>query len=102
MTQHRAYRQKSSVPPCFRISEPISEQEIHALRALERGEASSNQQQLALRCILVKLSGCYDQPFVLGQADQTNFRAGRSYVGQQALKLLKSDLNILLGGEHEN
>ncbi len=101
MTQ-RAYRQKPNVPPCFRINEPVTEQEIHALRALERGEASSNQQQLALRVLLVKLSGVYDQGFVPGAPDQTQFREGRSFVGQQALKLIRSPIDVLLGGEHEN
>ncbi len=99
--QQRLYRQKANTPPCFRITDAISEQEINALRACERGEATGNQQQLALRCILVKLSGLYDQPYVPGEPDQTQFRAGRSFVGHQMQKLLKVDIDILLGGEHE-
>jgi len=99
--RQRTYRQKPGVPPAFRINDPITEQEIFALRAVERGEADPNQQKLALRLILLKLCGTYDQEFVPSHADQSAFRGGRGFVGKTAMKLLKADIDILLGDEHE-
>lgn len=71
------------------------------MRAVAEGTADAFQQQLAMRCITVKLSGAYDQEFVIGQPDQTTFRGGRSWVGKTILKFLKADIDILLGAEHE-
>lgn len=101
MTAVRVYRQKSATPKCFRLTELVTEQDIVALRALERGEATPYQQQLALYAITVKIAGVYDQPFVPGHDDQTHFRSGRTFVGQKIQSFLKVDIDILLGGEHE-
>jgi len=93
----RTYRQVPNTPPAYRIAETVNERDIAALRALEHGEASPEQQKLALRLVLVKVSGLYDQTVVLGHADQTTFRGGRQYVGQVLMKFLRTDINLLLG-----
>ena len=98
-TKQRLYRQKPDTPPAFLINEAISEQEVYALRAIEDGTADAYQQRLALRCIVTKISGAYDQEFVIGSADQSAFRGGRSFVGKTLIKLLKTDLDVLLGDE---
>ena len=100
--RQRSYKQKQGTPPAFRLSGPVTDAEIHALRALEKGEATAYQQQLALRCILVTVSGAYDQEFVVGQPDQSAFRGGRAFVGRMVLKMIKTDLDVLLGDEHED
>ncbi len=96
----RTYRQKAGTPPAYRIAEIVTEADIQALRALEQGQASPDQQRLALRLVTVKLSGVYDQAAVIGHTDQTYFRSGRSFVGQMLMKFLRADLTQLLGEPH--
>ena len=67
-----------------------------ALQALERGEATKEQQQRALRWIITSAAMTYDEPFVPGQADVTGYLAGRMSVGRQIVKLLKVSVRALL------
>lgn len=82
------------VPQCF-IVPLVEEQETRALRALEAGEADAHQQRLALALIIKKFSRAYDEAFVPGHSDQTQYLLGRQFVGQQITKYLRQDLGKL-------
>ena len=84
----------SLIPEAFR-SIPLSKQEIYAIRSLEEGTADPYLQRLALATILKKLSRVYDVHFVPGEPDVSNFLAGRGFVGQEIMKLLRLDAAAL-------
>lgn len=71
-----------------------SVEDAGALQALQRGEARPDQQQRALKWIIEQASQTYDQPFVPGQADVSDFICGRMSVGQQIRKLLVLNLAL--------
>jgi hypothetical protein len=66
--------------------------DIYAIRALAAGNANESQQKRALDWIINKAAMTYDQPFRPGGlegARETDFAAGRMFVGQQVVKLTK-------------
>lgn len=74
-----------------------------ALQALFRGDAGPDQQKRALKWIIESAAMTYDEAFVPGQPDVSNFLLGRMNVGKQLVKLLKINLNVLLKkGASEN
>lgn len=60
-----------------------------ALQALQRGEASPEQQKRALDWFITHAAGAYNVSFVPGSQDASAFMEGRRYAGLQAVKLLK-------------
>lgn len=66
-----------------------------AIQALARGDASPEQQKRALAWITNSAAMTYDETFVAGQGDVSQFLAGRRNVGLQIVKLLKVALNAL-------
>jgi hypothetical protein len=76
------------IPQAFK-SVDLTTEEVLAIRALSGGEASAYEQRLAFVTIIKKLARAYDQPFVPGHQDQTNFLCGRAFVGQELLKVSK-------------
>lgn len=80
---------------------PITAEETRALKALEKGEATSHQQQLALATIIKKFAATHDEPFIAGQADATGFMAGRGFVGRRILLHLKQSFAVLHPNEKE-
>lgn len=62
---------------------------LAAIKAVNAGVASADQQQLALRWIVEQACGTYDQPFRPGHDGQTEFACGRMFAGQQIVKMLK-------------
>jgi len=65
------------------------ERHIAAVKAVAEGEATSDQQKLALAWIVNDVSMTGQQSFVPGKADVTNFIEGRRSVGNQILKLVR-------------
>lgn len=66
--------------------------DIYAIRALAAGTANEGQQKRALDWIINRAAMTYDQPFRPGGAEgarETDFAAGRMFVGQQIVKLTK-------------
>jgi hypothetical protein len=61
---------------------------IRALRALERGEASPEQQMGALQWVIDQAAATYEVSFHPGWPDATAFAEGRRFVGLQIVKLL--------------
>lgn len=58
-----------------------------AMQALQRGEATPDQQIRALKWIVNAAAMTYDETFVAGQQDVSAFLAGRRSVGTQIVKL---------------
>lgn len=64
-----------------------------ALQALARGEADAGAQGRALKWIIEKAAGTYDQSFYPDNARVGDFLEGRRSVGNQILKLVKINLS---------
>lgn len=72
------------LPPAYELAD------VTALQALERGNASPEQQRRALGWVINLAAGTYDlayRPGLEGARD-TDFALGRQFVGQQIVKLL--------------
>jgi len=59
-----------------------------ALQALQRGDATQDQQQRALRFVIESLCGTYDMAYRPASPRDTDFALGKAFVGQQMVKLL--------------
>jgi len=66
-----------------------------AIQALTRGEASPEQQRRALDWIVNRAAMTYDEPFIPGKADVSDYLAGRMSVGRQIVKLTKVDIQAM-------
>lgn len=66
---------------------PIDKQERVAIKSLFKGEATPDQQLLALSVIIKKLSRAFDLTYVPGSFDESSFLAGRGFVGQQLTRI---------------
>lgn len=66
------------------------QEEVGALQALVRGNAAPHQQKLAIDWIINVAAGTYDAHYFPGERD-TAFALGRAYVGQQCVKLIKTN-----------
>ena len=74
---------------------PAKHYQQRALKALEVGEASGAQQRAALKFIVDELSNRYEAVAPHHFPDSvrdTDFAAGRAYVGKQIVALLNSPL----------
>ena len=78
---------------------PADPADAHALRALQAGTATADQQQRALRWILVNACDTAGQPYWPSDRD-TAFALGRLFVGKQIGRLLTCDISTLRGPEH--
>ncbi len=79
-----------------------SVEDAGALQAMYRGEARADQQQRALKWIIESAAQTYEQPFVPGQADVSDFICGRMSVGQQIRKLLSLNLALFKSNPSRN
>ena len=73
-----------------------------AIQALQRGDASAEQQRRALAWIINIAAGTYDLSYRPGGPDgerDTTFALGRAFVGQQIVKVMKIALTKLPGRE---
>ena len=69
-----------------------------ALQALQRGDATPDQQRRALRWWIEKACGTYDMSFRPGAEDgrrDTDFAEGRRFPGLQTVKLLNANLDAM-------
>lgn len=66
-----------------------------ALQALQRGDATPEQQARALKWVVESAAGTYEHMFVPGAQDQTTYLEGRRSVGLQIVKLLRVDIGRL-------
>jgi hypothetical protein len=74
-----------------------------AIQALQRGDASADQQQRALTYIVNTLAGTYDDSFRPGvDGDRlTAYAAGRRFVGLSIVKLCNLKLSAFKKGQSE-
>lgn len=73
-----------------------------AIQALIRGEADEYQQKRALKWIIEQAAGTYDLAFRPGGEEgrrDTDFALGRSFVGQQIVKLSRLNVAALVRRE---
>lgn len=63
--------------------------EVEAFRALERGEATPHQQQVALSALLKKLCRVYDVHYLPDDERGTNFLLGRAFPGQRVMRAIR-------------
>lgn len=68
--------------------EELTDLEKAALRHVHAGDATSEQQRLALGVIVNKFARAHDLHIVFGQPDATGFMNGRAFVGKKILKYL--------------
>lgn len=61
---------------------------VYALKALQAGEATPEQQQVALNFIIHVVSRRFDIPYFPDSDRDSAFATGRLFVGEQILKLL--------------
>lgn len=81
-----------AVGPPVELPAVVDEFEYAALRALQAGNATAEQQRVALKCIVEKMSGAYDVSFRHGEGGDrdTAFAEGRRFVGLQIIRHLNS------------
>lgn len=77
------------VPPFYELSD------AKALKALEDGTASPEQQVRALRWIIEKGCSTYDLSYRPTGDRDTTFAEGRRFVGLQIVKMLKLNTSVL-------
>lgn len=74
--------------------------DVSALQALQRGDATPEQQQRALKWLIEQGAGTYE--FAFYDTDRaTAFALGRAFVGQQIVKLLRLNLMNLPRRDNE-
>jgi len=76
-----------------------------AIQALQRGNATPDQQRRALEWIVMQASGTYDEPYRPGGPEgerDTSYALGRASVGRQIVKLSKMALSKLRGEVSED
>lgn len=66
--------------------------EIRAIKSLAVGEASADQQMLALEVIVKKLSRAFDLGYLPGSFDESAFLNGRMFVGMQITKVVNQPM----------
>ena len=66
-----------------------------AFQALERGDATPDQQKNALRWLLHEAARINDLSYRLGNSDGTAFAEGRRFTGLQVVKLLRLNMAAL-------
>lgn len=78
-----------------------SRYDAFAIKAVAKGEATEAQQQRALQWIIQAAAMTYDETFVPGQPDVSNFLAGRRSVGLQVVKLINVPIEQIRSDEPE-
>lgn len=76
-------------PPPYELAD------INAIRGLQAGTASSDQQQRALKWIIENACATYELSYRPTNDRDTSFAEGRRFVGLQIVKALHMDTSIL-------
>jgi len=76
--------------------EPLSKEEVQALKSLYRGDAQTHQQRLALQVIINKFGRMSQPAFVPGDPGQSAFLAGRQFVALQITDCINRPLGQLV------
>lgn len=77
------------IPPSY------TPREAYAVRATAKGEATDEQQRLAMDWIIKKACATYDWPWRPGDQFETSVACGRQFVGQQIVKMINLNPEVL-------
>lgn len=66
----------------------FDEADAAAIQALQRGDATEDQQKRALKWIIEKAAGLYEEHFIQDNERMTAYGLGRAGVGRQIVTLL--------------
>ena len=82
-------------PPWLPFDWSVNVPGVAAIKAIDRGDATPEQQRLALTTIIEGLCGYYDLSYRPGAEGEreTAFAEGKRFVGAQLVKLTKLDVN---------
>lgn len=86
---------------CFQTGK-LAKEEVHAIKQCYAGNATPHEQRLALAVICNKLARAHDISFVPGAADESNFLAGRAFVGARVLKIINVPVGQLVEGDNDD
>jgi len=84
------------IPPAYDLAD------ISAMQALQRGDATPDQQVRALKWLIEQAAGTYQFHFYPDSARATDFALGRAFVGQQIVKLLRLSVGDLRRGVQDD
>lgn len=73
--------------------------DVAAIQALARGDADEHMQRRALKWIIETNARTYDEQYFPDNARDTDYALGMRKVGQQIVKLIKTDLSKLKAKE---
>ncbi len=76
------------IPTELEVSPALDQDDARALRALQRGDATPEQQGLALHVIVNKFCRTHDLQYIPGDTHASAFLSGRAFPGAQILKAL--------------
>jgi hypothetical protein len=79
-------------PPPLEVAE-FTDRDAYAIRSLAKGEATPEQQKLALQWIMQGAGMLTSQSMVFGSPDRTAFNEGRRNVAKQIVHLTVVDLD---------
>ena len=95
-SKKKAGRKKKSGPPsapyCYLCDWELPD--AAALQALERGEATEDQQKRALNWLVNQAAGTYQLAWEPDNERASSFEAGRRFVGLKIVELLKLNLSV--------
>ena len=72
-----------------------------SIQALQRGDATPDQQRRALSFIITTLAGTYDSTYFSGADGDSSFAQGKRWVGLQLVKLANLALSRLTAEPRE-
>ena len=76
--------------------------DISAIQAMCRGEATADQQLMALRWIIDCVCKTYDEPYRSASDRDTTYALGKQYVGRTIVKATKLSINALKARSQNN
>jgi hypothetical protein len=75
------------------------EADVQALRAVNEGRATSDQQRRAMRFLINEICGNYDMPYRPDSSRDTDFALGKMWVGQTVVYFLKIAPTVTISDE---
>jgi len=76
------------------LQSPYDKPDVAAFQALERGDATEDQQKRALQWIIESGAMTYQDVYSMSSDRDTAFMNGRRFVGLRIIKLLKLNLRV--------
>lgn len=80
---------KAELRPWFPYNWSRQLNAVYALKALQTGDATKDQQQIALDFLIKNLCGTYEMTYMPDSQRDSDFAEGKRWVGNQMIKLLK-------------